>query len=534
MPSRILSLLVGTVSDAVLSPTPPAPSGVKNVLFVLFDDYRAMHKTYGWSQPHLPNADRLAADSLVFDHVYVQQAVCGPSRASLLSGRRPDRTQMWNFIDGDAPGGWRNAPGALDWNSWPQYFGTKGYYVAGAGKMYHRGDPTNGDPPSWTEPECKSHFPFYGQGNCPNSLQGGKGCAVDTSKHPECFNGKLMCFPDNATLAKGVEFLRKAAKQQPFWLGVGFVKPHLPHIYPKEFENLVPKLEDIDLPPNPNFPKDAPPISWLSEGPMKNIDIPATDDAARELRHAYYSVAAYSDSLLGTLLDEVDALGLRDNTLVVLTADHGWGLGEHNHWLKYTNFETDTRVPLFVRAPWMGVGGKRSSAIVELVDLYPTSAELAGVPIDVSQESVDGTSFAHVFKKPSKAHKDAAFSQYPRCWNSKFPQNETAFPHMSRCAEVDKHDFAYMGYSIRTDRWRYTEWAKWDGKNLRPIWEESAGVELYDHKGDDGPSSKASYEQFENVNVASQKLSVVASLSTQLRSHFDNDTVASAAQGLLV
>jgi len=358
---------------------------------------------------------------------------------------------------------------------------------------------------------------------------------VDTSKHPECFNGKTNCFPDNKTLDKGVEFLRKAAKQQPFWLGVGFVKPHEPHIYPKEFEDLVPKLEDIDLAPNPNFPTDSPPIAWLNEGPAKNVDKPATDDKARELRHAYYSAAAYSDSLLGVLLDELDSLGLRDNTLVVMTADHGWGLGEHNHWIKYTNFETDARVPLFIRAPWMSKSaGKRAPAIVELVDLYPTTAELVGIPVDASQESVDGTSFASIFEKPADAHKDAAFSQYPRCWNSKYPQDETAFPHMARCSTVDKNDFAYMGYSIRTNQWRYTEWAKWDGKNLKPIWEDSAGVELYDHDGDDGPSSKISFEQFENVNVASQNPSVVATLSKQLRDHFDNDSKDPTLKDLVV
>jgi len=227
-------------------------------------------------------------------------------------------------------------------------------------------------------------------------------------------------------------------------------------------------------------------------------------------------------TLLGELLDEIETLGVADTTAIVMTSDHGWGLGEHNHFLKYTNWETDARVPLVVHVPWKpSTKGKRTSAIVEQIDMYPSLAELAGVPVS-SKESVDGTSWAHLFEDPSSEHKDAAFTQYPRCWpeDSHGPE---AFTHMARCAGVDKADFAYMGYSIRTTRWRYTEWAKWNGQELKPNWSDLAGVELYDHADDPPHDSKVSFEQFENKNVADDFSDVVKQLSKQLHDFVANE-----------
>lgn len=287
---------------------------------------------------------------------------------------------------------------------------------------------------------------------------------------------------------------------------------------------MVPAFDDIDLPPNPDFPAASPPIALLVHSPARSINESAPAKNTRSIRRAYYAAAAYSDYLLGELLDELDRTGLRNETLVVLSSDHGWGLGEHNHWEKFTNFETDTRVPMFVRAPWKPQAmGKRTSALVEHVDMYPSTAELVGVPVDKTKESIDGTSWAPLLENPSAAHLSAAFSQYPRCW----PDGQTgemAFDHMARCTSVDKMDFAYMGYSMRTSRWRYTEWAKWDGAKLKPDWSDLAGNELYDHKGDAPEDSKNSFELFENRNVADENPDVVAELSKQLR-----DFVASQA-----
>merc|ERR1712048_899808 len=492
----------------------------------MFDDLRAMQNSYGWSQPHMPNHERLISESLIFDRAYVQQAVCGPSRASFMSGRRPDRTQMWNFVDGDGAGGWRNAPGADKWNSWPQYFGTKGYYTAGTGKIYHKGNPNHFDPPSWTEPECKESFPHSQQGDCPVPKgilpRPAPGCPVDVDVYTNCSTGEVNCFPDMTALQKGLEFLRKGATQyknvgQPFWLAFGFVKPHTPHIYPSKYLDMVPAQEEIDLPPNPEFPMGSPPICWLREGPAGEWNATAEPGHVRTFRQGYYAAAAYTDDLLGQLLDEIEAQGVKDTTAVVVTSDHGWGLGEHNHFLKYTNWETDARVPLFVRVPWKPeTMGQRTSALVEQIDMYPSLAELAGVPVDLSEESVDWRSWAHLVDNPSADHKTYAFTQYPRCWPDDSPKTPEAFTHMARCAHVEKTDFAYMGYSVRTSRWRYTEWAKWDGTTLKPDWSNLAGVELYDHAEDPPENSKVSFEQFENENVAEKFPEVVQQLSEAL------------------
>ena len=210
------------------------------------------------------------------------------------------------------------------------------------------------------------------------------------------------------------------------------------------------------------------------------------------------------------------------DTAVVLTADHGWGLGEHNHWIKYTTWETDTRVPMMLRAPWAtAIVGKRTAALVEHVDLYPSLAEIAGVPVDKTLESIDGESWASLLDDPAAQHKTAAYSQYPRCWPANVTHDASAFVNMARCSGVDKHLFAYMGFSIRTADFRYTEWAAWDGAALAPLWNVSAGVELYDHTADPPESAKDSFERFENLNVAAAQPATAAKLSKQLRAFFD-------------
>ena len=208
-------------------------------------------------------------------------------------------------------------------------FWKHGFYSAGCGKLYHPGDPASFDPQSWSEPLCKTNFPYFGQGKCPipkeNLTQaevGGSngGCSVDLAVYPNA------TFPDAETLKVGLQFLQKASLQRntsgtPFWLGVGFVKPHLPHVYPSEFGLMVPKPSSIDLPLHPNITANCAAIEYMSEGPTHGIDSPATAEQTQNLRHAYYAAAAFSDSLLGTLLKEVDALNLRQDTAVVLTAD---------------------------------------------------------------------------------------------------------------------------------------------------------------------------------------------------------------------
>jgi arylsulfatase A-like enzyme len=177
-----------------------------------------------------------------------------------------------------------------------------------------------------------------------------------------------------------------------------------------------------------------------------------------------------------------------------------------------------------IRTPWKPLAaGKRTAALVEHVDLYPSLAEIAGIPVDRVVESIDGTSWASVLDDPTAQHKSAVFAQYPRCWPSNATDDPSAFTHMARCAGVDKDSFAYMGYSIRTTSFRYTEWAAWDGTSLRPLWNVSGGVELYDHTDDPPANSRTSFDKFENTNEAGDapRAPLVAQMSKQLRAFFD-------------
>lgn len=533
--------------DAELrAPTAPM-ANAKNVLFIIVDDLRVMQPSSGWSQPHLPNQERLMKESLTFDAAYAQQSVCGPSRASFLSGRRPDRTQRWNFDKLGYPGGFRRAPGATEWNTMPQYFANHGYYTAGAGKVYHDGDPKDFDPPSWTEPECKTSFPHSGQGKCPMPTRAIWDCPVNLTARAECSND-LDCFPDLTALENSLRFLHKAARQyeetgQPFFLAVGFVKPHLPFIFPSKYLDLVPAVHEIELPPNSRYPNGATSLEWVAEGIQKyvvkgplNGSVP--EEAARVFIRNYYAAAAFTDDLLGQLLHELHNLNLKSSTVVVMVADNGYGLGEHNHFEKYTNFETDTRVPLIVRAPWKpNAAGARTAALVELVDLYPSLAELAGIPVDPAKESIDGKSWAHLLDDPAAAHKDFALSQHPRCWvdglehNRKnlehaggVPFTDDEFRNMNRCAHDSPAKFGFMGYSLRTTRWRYTEWAVWNALLLIPDWTHVAAAELYDHLGDVPADSYTSFTKFENKNFASIYTRTAQDLSGKLHDLWHNLT----------
>ena len=313
-----------------------------------------------------------------------------------------------------------------------------------------------------------------------------------------------------------------------------------PPLHRERIGDLVPAAADIDLPPNPNFTTNGVPMAWQTEA-GGGIHAHTTVSVTQQWRRSYYAAAAYSDSLLGELLQELDALGVADQTAVVLTADHGWGLGEHNHWSKYTNWETDARVPLMVRVPWKKQAmGKRTSAIVEHVDLYPSLAEVAGVPVDPAVESVDGESWASLLDDPSgTGHKKvAAYSQFPRCWPPNATHTPADYVRMKRCLPNNKGtgwvngNMSFMGLSMRTADWRYTEWHAWLGSELRPDWDDgSTMIELYNHSGDPPESSKVSFEQFENVNIAADNPQLVHEFGGQLRSFFQRHPAAAKSYG---
>jgi arylsulfatase A-like enzyme len=266
-------------------------------------------------------------------------------------------------------------------------------------------------------------------------------------------------------------------RDRPFFLGVGFLKPHLPFIAPKRYWDLY-QREKIDLADNPFAPKDAPQLAFSNWGELRNYfgmpkEGPVTEEQARTLIHGYLACVSYTDAQIGRVLDELQRLGLADNTAVVLWGDHGWKLGEHGMWCKHTNFELDAHAPMICAVPGQKAPGSKSPALTEFVDIYPSLCDACGLE---KPAHLEGTSFTPLLDRPDRPWKSAAFSQYPR-------------------------GGGVMGYSMRTDRYRFTRWQNKDGS--------AAAVELYDHQKD--PK--------ENVNVAGlpENAALVEKLTAQLQ-----------------
>ena len=230
-------------------------------------------------------------------------------------------------------------------------------------------------------------------------------------------------------------------------------------------------------------------------------------------RRAYRAATGFTDHLVGKLLDALEAKNLTHNTTVLLMADHGWSLGEHGQWCKQSNTELVVRIPLVVRAPWLAKSlGRRVDHLVEAVDVFPTLLDLHGVTIPETVGSLEGTSFAPMLRATTAPAptKNASFSQYPRC----FAADNTTFDPSNQCTKTDASAFGAMGYSIRTQEWRYTRWVRWDGHALRGLDNKLVGEELYAHAGDDGEDNNL----FENANLAGdpQYADVVATLHKAL------------------
>lgn len=417
-----------------------------NVLFIASDDLRNDLGCYGHPTVKTPHLDALAARGVLFERAYCQQALCNPSRASLMTGRRPDTLRLWNltkhFRD-EIP----------DVVTLPQHFRAAGYFAQNIGKIYHNfRQEIQGDPASWNVPAVM-HYGNHNddrpvvEGEPPPNLAGDPKCRCCDVPDEAYYDGRV------AKLA--VEALReRAAKTEPFFLAVGFWKPHSPFNAPKRYWDLY-RREEVAMPANAEWPADAPRVAWHNSREI--LGEPArtlTPEAVREIRHGYLANISFLDAQVGKVLGELDRLGLADRTIVVFWSDHGYHLGEQTLWAKTSNFELDARVPLIVAAPGLR-GGVRTRALAELLDLYPTLAELAGLP---RPAGVDGVSLVPVMKDPAAAVRPAALTQHPR------PAYGKGAPEA-------------MGYSLRTDRHRYVEWRDWTNGAV-------VARELYDHGAD--------------------------------------------------
>ncbi|HKB01470.1 MAG TPA: sulfatase [Gemmataceae bacterium] len=430
-----------------------------NVLFLIADDLRAELGCYG-SPAITPHLDGLAKRGVRFERAYCQQALCNPSRSSFLTGRRPDTLRQWN-------NGTHFRERNPDVVTLPQWFKEHGYVTRDVGKVFHNWHTKEkGDRRSWSADE----FLYYANhGDDIPQVRGELPAngALDVGRKygsvPTCERRDVPdeSYYDGRIAAEAVRVL-KEVKDKPFFLAVGFWKPHAPFNAPKKYWDLYDpaKLPALD----PARPTGAPDLAFhdsreIRGAQPKQIDFTAAH--AREMRHGYFAGISYMDAQVGKVLAVLDDLKLRDSTVIVFVADHGYHVGEHGLWGKTSCFELDARVPLLICPPRAANAGKSTAALVELIDLFPTMTGLCGLP---GVKGLDGTDLGTILMDPTKAGKPAALTQHPR--PAYYDRTEKGVPDA-------------MGYSIRTAKVRYTEWRDWaTGKVL--------ARELYDHARDPG------------------------------------------------
>ena len=485
------------------------PKKLKNVLFIAVDDLRTELGAYGHSQVVTPNFDSLASKSLVFERAYCQVAVCSPSRTSLLTGRRPDTNHVWRNL-ADETGYWREYTNAT---TIPQYFKENDYITVGMGKVFHPGRPSGNDDIaySWS-------LPYYHT----ESL-------VNPPHHTSwwSYDGPDNNLQDGLIAENALQTLQQLKQNQskgddrPFFLAVGFHKPHLAFYAPAKYFDKYPSADQIKLAANPDVPTDFPPIA-RAIGPFQfytdvkplfpnetkcHTDVQASfsgqecrmpDSKARELRRAYYSCVSFIDAQIGMVIKELEAQGFADDTIIVVWGDHGWQLGEHNHWCKFTNFEDGTHVPFMIRVPGVTDQGMRTKALVELIDIFPSLSELAGLEVPpLCPEGnkklltcVEGSSVVPLLKDPNQQWKKAAFSQYPR------PDEGMSVIPGKPVFPPGNLGEAVMGYTVRVDEYRFTEWYGFDRNTGKPDFNDVWGTELYNH------TELVVFFNDENVNLA--------------------------------
>lgn len=461
--------LVGWLASAMALPVTHASAAAErlNVLFIASDDLNCNLGCYGHPIVKTPNIDRIAARGTVFARSYCQFPLCSPSRTSLMTGRRPDITQVY-----DLRKHFRSVlPQVV---TLPQLFMANGYHAARVGKIYHYGVPgdigTSGldDPVSWhqvvnprgrdkdEEGKITNHTPARGLGSSLSFL------AADGTDEEQT---------DGIGTTEAIKLL-EANKDRPFFLGMGYYRPHCPYIAPKRYFADVP-LEKSQMPNFARSWKDRVPAAATSSTtpwPWMGVE----EQQAREAKRAYWAAVEFMDRQVGRLLDALERLKLADRTIIVFWGDNGYHVGENGLWKKQSLYENSARVPLILAAPGQKTKGRESQRTVELLDIYPTLADLCGLP---PPAGLQGQSLRRLLDDPAAPWEKAAYTQV---WRGSFP-----------------------GHSVRTERYRYTEW---DGGDK--------GVEFYDYEVD--PS--------EGLNLAEDPkyASQVAELRTLLRQNWAN------------
>ncbi|TWU20755.1 Arylsulfatase [Bythopirellula polymerisocia] len=483
--TRTLGLLLGIVAFSTSWAARP------NVLFLAVDDLRPNLGCYGDPHAITPNIDGLASEGLVFTRAYCQQAVCSPSRTSVMTGLRPDSTKVWDLFTYFRD----TVPNVM---TLPQQFKAHGYHTESIGKIMHKPHMQD-DENSWSVPSRRGQGEKY---HLPQSLEVRKQLIADA--HEKGLTGPAFYYAtlgppvddgvsqdadhadgNSSTLA--VEALARLAKQdKPFFLAVGFIKPHLPFCAPHTYWDLY-DPEKLPVAKLHDYPVGSPKIAHTYWGELRHYfgmpeHGPVNTMQAQQLVHGYYACTSFTDAQVGKLLKQLHDLKIDDNTIVVLWGDHGWKLGDYGAWCKHTAFEIDARVPLILYDPRKPIG-KQTPALVELVDIYPTLCELSGLPVP---EDLEGRSMAPLLDEPKQPWKDFAISQWP-----------------GKSRNV-------MGYSIRTQDWRYTEWVD----RSEELDDQIVARELYDHRG-------GQLEEKVNEIDQGKYVPVVKKLASQLRESVD-------------
>lgn len=452
-----------------------------NVLFLISDDLNNTLGCYDAALIRTPNLDRLASRGMLFERAYCSFPLCGPSRNSLLTGLYPNSTGILT----NSRIFRQTIPNQV---SMPQAFRQAGYFVGRIGKLYHFNVPnsvgTDGhdDPASW-ELELN-----------PVGVERLEEHPRITTLTPNQFGGTLSWYASpksdkhhtDAMQARDAEWvLERCAKDKdrPFFLSVGFFRPHTPYVAPKDpyFGYYPPER----MPVVKNIKEDQADMPPAALGSAKKEQESMSEQQTRECIQAYYASVSFMDAQVGKIIDALDRLGLTDNTIVVFTSDHGYHLGEHGLWQKRSLFEQSARVPLLISAPGYTKPSVKASSCVSHVDLFPTLAELCSVP---KPSNLQGQSLVAMLKDPSVVGRGWAVTQVDRNGNGGQVENN-----------VDKEKKGFFGYSLRTHRYRYTEWN--EGK---------AGKELYDHESDP--------QELKNLAKESNYDKVMAELSATLAS----------------
>ncbi|WDE98465.1 sulfatase [Lentisphaera profundi] len=469
----------------VISGVCSASNGKKyNVLFIPIDDFKPLIGAYGEKQIITPNMDRLADQGMIFNNAHCQYAICGSSRASVMSGMYIDSVRVFSFTP-------KMREANPDILTLPQYFKQQGYQTTGIGKTYDsRCVDKKRDALSWSlayreyiAPDEKYGHQKGGYRNADRIREIAR-LEKKYSKNKDLLKKQLaaqglrpltesedypdVAYSDGQKTLVAMKMLEDLSKDdKPFFLSVGYQKPHLPFVAPKKYWDLY-EREKINL-PFAGKAKGSPSFSYGNMGELHSYSmkekLPFSDAYKREITHGYYACVSFIDAQIGQLIDKLEELEIRDNTIICLWGDHGWHLGDHNLWCKHSNFEQAVRSPLIISAPGMKAIGKSSQSPVGLVDIFPTLCDLTGLVIP---KHLQGESLKPILDNAEAMVKEVEMAQYPRTINGKDA----------------------MGYTVRSKRYRYTAWKQMDyrkGELEGPIVAE----ELYDYEKD--PSEKSSF-----------------------------------------